>query len=164
MLISIHINKNFIHIINFTIVNSIMTYIEKNLTKSKDSDFFSNFLNDISNIFLIIFYFIEKYKSKLNSEEKGIILEKTNEKINQISPIKNIFLIISCLVFKAIYNYNIIVFDNKINDIDIFDILILFLMLLEIFIFKKKIYSHQILSMCMIFIILICSLILNYNI
>ena len=150
MCISIHINRNFIDIIIFTIMNSIMTYIEKNLDIIKEADFFSNLFSDISNIFLIIFYFIEKYRSKLKAKEENLIkLEKKQEQQ------KNVSLIFSSLIFKFIYNYNIIKFDNKIKDIDIFIILILFLMLLEIFIFNKNIYSHQIISMSMIFIILL---------
>ena len=124
---------------------------------------FSNLLSNISHIFLIIFYFIEIYESKSKSEEEGNILETIDEKINQFFHIKNIFLIIFCLIFKAIYTYNIIVFENKVKDLEIFDIVILFLMLLEIFILKKKIFSHQILSMSVIFIILIYYLILNHN-
>ena len=139
MLISIHINKNFIYIIFFTIVNSILTYIETQLIEiMKISDIFYNLLSNISHIFLIIFYFIEIYESKSKSEEEGKILETTDEKINQFFHIKNIFLIIFCLIFKAIYTYNIIVFENKVKDLEIFDIVILFLMLLEIFILKKK--------------------------
>ncbi len=139
MLISIHINKNFIYIIFFTIVNSILTYIETQLIEiMKISDIFYNLLSNISHIFLIIFYFIEIYESKSKSEEEGNILETIVETINQFFHIKNIFLIIFCLIFKAIYTYNIIVFENKVKDLEIFDIVILFLMLLEIFILKKK--------------------------
>ncbi len=102
MLVSVHINKNFNYIIIFTIINSIMNYIEKSLTTlKKDSDFYTNMFYDFSNIFLIIFYLIEKYKSKLKAAEEGNILETTFETINQLFSIKNIFLIISCLIFKA---------------------------------------------------------------
>ncbi len=102
MLVSVHINKNFIYIIIFTIVNSIMAYIaKKSMEIMNIPDFFSNFFSDISNIFLIIFYLIEKYKSKLKAAEEGNILETTFETINQLFSIKNIFLIISCLIFKA---------------------------------------------------------------
>ena len=92
MLVSVHINKNFNYIIIFTIINSIMNYIEKSLTTlKKDSDFYSNMFDDISNIFLIIFYFIEIYESKSKSEEEGNILETIVETINQFFHIKNSF-------------------------------------------------------------------------
>ncbi len=116
MLISIHMNKNFIYIIIFTIVNSIMTYLYeklKNIVKNSNSLIYDLF-SDISKIFLIIFYFIEKYKSKLKSEEEGITLEKNFEKYNQFS-MEQVFFFVSLLIFKIIYNYNIIIFDNKIN-------------------------------------------------
>ena len=153
-------NINFIYILIFIIMNFIMAFIEKYLKLVKIDDFFSYLFSDITNIFLIIFYFIEKYKSKLKLEEKGIILENNLED-NYQSLFKEVSLIISSLIFKFIFNYILIVFYKTIKEIDIFDILILILMLLEIFIFKKNIYSHQIFSICMIFIILLFYLILN---
>ena len=141
-----------------------MTYLYeklKNIVKIFDSLIYDLF-SDISQIFLIIFYFIEKYNSKLKSEEEGITSEKNFEKYNQFS-MEQVFFFVSLLIFKIIFNYNIIIFNNKINEIGIFVTLILFLMLLERFIFKKNIYSHQIFSISMIFIIFLCYLIFNIN-
>ncbi len=114
-----------------------MTLIEENLKLKVENIsilLFIYFFFDISSIFLIIFYFIEKSKSK--SEEEEIILKQNFEEHNQFS-IETVFLFISSLIFKSIFNYNITIIDNKIKEMDIFVILIFCFMLLEIFIFKK---------------------------
>ena len=69
MWISINTNKSHIYILIFMGVNIILTYINKSLSNTKKFDFF---FSNICNIFLIVFFFVEK--KILKRKEKVLIM------------------------------------------------------------------------------------------
>ena len=159
MYISIQFNNNFIYIIIFIIINVIQDLF--NSKTIQYSDYFNEFFDDFILIFLIMFYLLEKYRTKNESVVKE---EKKTKftifgKIKELS-LKKIGLFFSSLISFSIYDYNQYKYKTK-NNIDIFVIFILFFILLKLFIFKEQVYSHQILSMCIIIITLFCSTLYN---
>ena len=93
MLISFNFNENFIYFPIFLILNIIHVIFETKYQKKEDFLFF--LISYISEIFLIIFYFIEKYSSKVSNEKKD------NLKQNDFK-LSIIVLIISLLIFNSI--------------------------------------------------------------
>jgi hypothetical protein len=86
---------------------------------------------DFSEMFVIIFYFIEKCLSKNSTETQNI-------KYNNLS-LKIIILIISCLIFKGVFDYDISLFIwDKYQFVEENAMIILFLFLLNSIIFKKN--------------------------
>ncbi len=149
MLISIYMQKkHLIYIILFMIINITSECVLTKLDKNKN---FHDLIYCICESCLILFYIIEKYLSKNENDEYN-----ENNKIL----IEVISLIICYLIFNfiSIYlSYN----RNKINEVEDYMILIIFLILIEKICFENYFYSHQILSIIIIFILFLYFLISN---
>ncbi len=104
---------------------------------------------DFSETFVIIFYFIEKCLSKN-------LTETPNIKYNNLS-LEIIILIISCLIFKGVFDYEIDfrLFSDKYQFLEENAMIILFLFLLNLIIFKKHFYNHHFISIIIVIIIII---------
>ena len=149
MLVSFVIQKDFIYIFIFMIINFIVDLILKN-QKIKISDSLIYYFCDAC---LIFFYIIERNLSKSkenNLQEESQILTK------------GFFLMICSLIFNSIYIYKY--YDKKKiinNEIDNYLIIIMFLLLIEKITFRNNFYSHQIFSIIIIIILFIYYLINN---
>ena len=143
MLITISIERNLIYIPIFIFVNFIFFTSQDILDLSSEFKMLIRFCSEIS---LIICYFIQKYLSRneSNSNNKKKVLP--NPKIN--NKIKIIFYMIVLLL---IYYY---CKDMKINNngIEHKIYIIMFLYLIDLFIFQRDFYSHQILSLILLMI------------
>ena len=95
MLISFNYNVNFIYLPYFLFLNIIQLKFETKYQKNDDFEFLILYFSEI---FLIIFYFIEKYSSK--NENKDIY----NLKQNDIK-LTIVILIISFLIFNSINDH-----------------------------------------------------------
>jgi hypothetical protein len=104
---------------------------------------------DFTETFVIIFYFIEKCLSKNSTETSDV-------KHNNVS-LEIIILIISCLIFKGVFDYetDFLLFSDKYQFLEENAMIILFLFLLNLIIFKKHFYSHHFISMNIVIIIII---------
>ena len=104
------------------------------------------FIRFCAEICLIIFYFIQKYLTRIESKSKNENLFVSSQ--NENNKIK-IFIIM--IIFNLIYYY---VKDMNIyhNDIEHYIYIIMFLFLIDLFILQKNIYSHQILSIILLII------------
>ena len=103
---------------------------------------------DFSEMFVIIFYFIEKCLSKNSTETPNI-------KYNNLS-LKIIILIISCLIFKGVFDYDISLFIwDKYQFVEENAMIILFLFLLNSIIFKKNLYNHHFISIIIVILLII---------
>ena len=149
MLVSFAIQKNFIFIIFFMIINFIVDYITNNNMKYVDG-----LIYYLCDTFLIVFYIIEHNLSK--NKENNL------EEENQTSK-KGFFLLICCLIFNSIYIYKYYNRSGIIKyDTENYLIIIMFLILIEKITFKNKLYSHQILSIIIFIILFIYYLINNF--
>ena len=150
MLISFHYNENFIGFPIFLVLNIIHVIFETEC--QKNAEFLYYLISYISQILLIIFYFIEKYSSK--NENKDIYNLKQNDIKSTI-----VFSIISFLIFNSINDhlYYLITIDKK----EDFIIFVLFYILLERFIINNYFYSHHMVSAYIIFILFIYIFILK---
>ena len=104
---------------------------------------------DFTETFVIIFYFIEKCLSKNSTETSNI---KHNH-----SSLEIIILIISCLIFKLVFDYEIdfLLFSDKYQFLEENAMIILFLFFLNLIIFKKHFYNHHFISIIIVIIIII---------
>ena len=140
MLLSFNFNKNLLYLPIFMVVNIIQFFIEGYF--KTEEEYFYSFFSYIIQIFLIIFYFYEKYFSK-NKINKDNNYYKMNLKI--------IILIIFLLIISSINEYILNLYD--VNQKDDFIVFILFFIMLEKLLFNQYFYSHQIVSIIMISIL-----------
>ena len=152
MLLSFNFNENFIYILISLILNIIQNFSETQF--QKNIEYFLSLIYYISDISLIIFYFIEKYSSKISNQEKDINSFQRNLCNSTI-----IILIICILIFNSIHEY--ISFLSYTNQKEEFIFLFLFYILFERFIFKNYFYSHHMVSADIICILFIYYFILN---
>ena len=149
MLLYLNLNQNLLYLPIFMVANVVQYFNEK--SNINEVEHFYSFISYLSQIFLIIFYFIEKYLSK-NKLNKDNNLFKVKY---YVSNSKLIILIIFLLIFNSIKEYIINAFEtNKKEDFMIF---VFFFIILEKFIFKINFYHHQI-----ILIIIVCFSLLYY--
>ena len=143
MFIQFSIEKNLIYIPIFIFVNFIYYYSQYELNLPNECKLLIRFSAEIC---LIIFYFIQKYLSRIESKSKNENLFVSSQ--NENNEIK-IFIIM--IIFNLIYYY---VKDIKINnnDIEHYIYIIMFLFLIDLFILQNNIYSHQILSIILLII------------
>ena len=148
MFISIHLNKDHLLYLCFILIMLLIKIYDIIFVKNK---YFGNIISNkpfrkFIQIFLIIFFFIEKNRSKNRNEIKFMLYK------NSI-----IFMIIT-LSFNIIYYYTKNNIQKKFNEI-IYNIGILTkiisLYFIERIILKNQFYSHHILSIIIIVIILI---------
>ena len=136
MLIILNINKDYLYLLFFLIINFILNLIQKKY------DFYKrnlNFIFGLSQLCLIIFYFWEKYltkemKKKFNQMKKN----KTQKTI--------IFLIVFSIIFFVIYNYIEFNFKSNLTILESYITISLLLILIDLIFFKKHFYSHHIIS------------------
>ena len=104
---------------------------------------------DFTETFVIIFYFIEKCLSKNSTETSNI---KHNH-----SSLEIIILIISCLIFKLVFDYEIdfLLFSDKYQFLEENAMIILFLFFLNLIIFKKHFYNHHFISIIIVIIFIL---------
>ncbi len=148
MLIILNINKDYLYLLFFLIINFIL-----NLIQTKYIDFYKrnfNFMLGLSQLCLIIFYFWEKY-----------ITKEMKKKFNQMEENKNkitiIFLIAFTIIFFVIYNYIHLNFKTNLNILERYITISLLLILIDFIFFKKHFYSHHIISINVnIFLIIYC--------
>ena len=160
MFISFSCEKSFLYIILFSPLYFFRRYLnqiinDKNLQTLIDA--FSKFL-------LIIFYIIEKKKSKINKDiyKKGRFFTKSieNKKLKKIHSIIKKILILCSNIFDIISLYlkdkcKLINY-TKCTDVILF-------ILIDIICFKTTFYSHQIISIDILIILLIILVIMNLN-
>ena len=137
MLVYLSFQKELIYVLFYIVIYSLVCVFV-------DIDYI-----DFSEMFVIIFYFIEKYLSKNSTETPNI-------KYNNLS-LKIIILIISCLIFKGVFDYEIdfLLFSDKYQFLEENAMIILFLFFLNLIIFKKHFYNHHFISIIIVIIIII---------
>ncbi len=115
MLLYLNLNQNLLYLPIFMVANVVQYFNEK--SNINEVEHFYSFISYLSQIFLIIFYFIEKYLSK-NKLNKDNNLFKVKY---YVSNSKLIILIIFLLIFNSIKEYIINAFEtNKKEDFMIF--------------------------------------------
>ena len=114
----------------------------------KDS-LLTRFMESISEITLIIFYFYEKIISKKKNKKK-------NEKNKFVQEKKKKRIIISTILIICAYLFYIISYFEKSNIFPTIDnfIGVILIILIDFLFFKNQIYSHHILSLSIISIVL----------
>ena len=136
MFVYFSFQKGLVYMIYFAAVYSLITLFPPD-----------NYI-DVSEMFVIIFYFIEKCLSKNSTETPNI-------KYNNLS-LKIIILIISCLIFKGVFDYDISIFIwDKYQFVEENAMIILFLFLLNSIIFKKNLYNHHFISIIIVILLII---------
>ena len=149
MLISISIQKDYIYYIIFIILKIFYSLMQSIISSTN----IYLFLYHICGIFLIIFYIIEKHSSddyNFMIKKNKFIYEKTQNKKNNF---KIISLIAFLIIFYVVYDYKFSWINFKLDYIEYYITIVLLLIIIEIFFFKKYIYSHQIISIIMIIIL-----------
>ena len=152
MLVSINFKKDHIYLPILISIFIIKSIIDDYLV----IDFFAPYyrlISYISQICLFIFYFIEKYLFKEETNSKN------EDKIEQIFS-KKMILIILLLIFNSIDNYIINIFKITIYKGNYVTI-ISFFMIFERLIFNKYFYPHQFISIIIISVLFICYFIYN---
>ncbi len=148
MLIILNINKDYLYLLFYLIINFILNLIQKNYTDFYKKNF--NFMFGLSQLCLIIFYFWEKYITK-EMKKKFHQLKKNKNKIT-----KN-FLIAFSIIFFVIYSYIEFNFKSNLNILERYITISLLLILIDFIFFKKHFYSHHIISINVnIFLIIYC--------
>ena len=137
MFVYFSFQKGLVYMIYFAAVYSLITLFPPD-----------NYI-DVSEMFVIIFYFIEKCLSKNSTETPNI-------KYNNLS-LKIIILIISCLIFKGVFDYEIdfLLFSDKYQFLEENAMVILFLFFLNLIIFKKHFYNHHFISIIIVILLII---------
>ena len=137
MFVYFSFQKGLVYMICFAAVYSLITLFPP-----------ENYI-DFSETFVIIFYFIEKCLSKN-------LTETPNIKYNNLS-LEIIILIISCLIFKGVFDYEIDfrLFSDKYQFLEENAMIILFLFLLNSIIFKKNLYNHHFISIIIVILLII---------
>ena len=137
MFVYFSFQKGIVYMIYFAVVYSLITLFPP-----------ENYI-DFTETFVIIFYFIEKCLSKN-------LTETSNIKYNNLS-LEIIILIISCLIFKGVFDYEIdfLLFSDKYQFLEENAMVILFLFFLNLIIFKKHFYNHHFISIIIVIIIII---------
>lgn len=168
MLISFSIQKDLIYIPIFIIINAFYYESKKKLQLTEE---FNLLIIFCSKIILIIFYSIEKCLSKketINIENKNKNIENENnenksiqtinyEKLlivreNNIDEPQTLLILLISLIFSFLSYYHLRILIFKVEYVNECIIVILFLFFLDSILFKKEIYSHQILSIIIIIV------------
>lgn len=165
MLIKIQFRNEFIYILYFMVIN-FPIYLFKKIYNIKNK--YLNLLTSIANIFQITFFFIESFESKRENYIQRLTRIKgrntafmfsTIHQEEHLSKLKMILL--SCSIILSLIYYYIPI--GKLDDFENHIYLLLFLFLINFFFFKKKIFSHHLLSIIMIIFLFIYFIYLNYN-
>ena len=137
MFVYFSFQKGLVYMICFAVVYSLITLFPPD-----------NYI-DFTETFVIIFYFIEKCLSKN-------LTETPNIKYNNLS-LEIIILIISCLIFKGVFDYDIryLLIWDKYQFLEENAMIILFLFLLNSIIFKKNLYNHHFISIIIVILLII---------
>ena len=163
MLIYFSFQKDFIYIPIFIIINAIFDESNKKLQLKKE---FTLLIIYCSQIILIIFYFIENYLSRketINIENKKKNIENkniqtiNNEKLLITRKYYNndpqiLLILLISLIFAFLSSSHLTIFNLKVDDLNECIFIIVFLFFLDSILFKKEIYSHQILSIIIIIV------------
>ena len=137
MLIILNINKDYLFLLFFLIINFILNSIQKKCVDFYKRNF--KFMFGLSQLCLIIFYFWENYITK---EMK----KKFNQMKKNKTQITIIFLIAFSIIFFVIYNYIEFYFKSNLNIFESYITISLLLILIDLIFFKKHFYSHHIIS------------------
>ena len=137
MLIILNINKDYLFLLFFLIINFILNSIQKKCVDFYKRNF--KFMFGLSQLCLIIFYFWENYITK---EMK----KKFNQMKKNKTQITIIFLIVFSIIFFVIYNYIEFYFKSNLNIFESYITISLLLILIDLIFFKKHFYSHHIIS------------------
>ena len=140
MWILIIIKKDFIYIFLFMFIN-FNIYLMESYANFKINQ---NLVDKICCICLIVFYLIEKLKEKHYGQ---------NYETSKILSYKIIIFIILSIILHCLSEYKF--YNEKDNEMEEYVFIILFLILLEIIIFKKTFYIHQIISFIILIILFI---------
>ena len=119
------------------------------------------FIYHLARIFMIIFYIFEKFLSKGNtkSEDEKLVFRDPNEIYEEIKTKNNktiqLFIIILCLLLFTIISEHLSLYFKELSQLNI---TFLFLFLINNIFFEKNIYSHQIFSIIINIIAIICGI------
>ncbi len=135
MLVSLHLKKEYS--IDLILIILMIFYINFIIPKLK----YESIIQSISQILLIIVYFIEEKLSKINEENKKIIIKWKKEKDN--SKQNMIIILIFIIILQICYEYCEKFERYSKLPLNYF-IKLIFMYIIDLIKFKEQIYSHHI--------------------